>query len=258
MKPKISIITISYNSEKTIERAIKSIINQEYENLEYIVIDGGSKDHTVGIIEKYGYAISKWVSERDDGISDAFNKGIKLATGDIVGIINSDDGLEPNALNTLAEYYDETIDVYRGNIFFWNEDTGNKIREIPSMTFNYSGLGLRFCHQGTFVSKRAYECYGMFNKEYKYNMDFDLLLRFQNKGAKFKYINADMAYFTMGGITFSKFSKSQMKEWETIIRNNGASLLDVYLYRIVKISKMFIKRFINIDFVLKIKNRKSN
>lgn len=258
MNPKITIITISYNSEKTIERTIKSVINQNYDDLEYIIIDGGSSDNTLNIIKKYSAYIAKWVSEKDEGISDAFNKGISFATGDIIGIINSDDGLEPGALRFLMENYDKETDVYRGNIIFWNEETNCRTREVPSMKLNYSGLGLRFCHQGTFVTREAYHKYGIFNVDYKYNMDFDLLLRFQNKGAKFKYLNYDMAYFTMGGITFSKTNKAQMIEMENIILSNGGTKRDVWSYRFVKTLKMLIKKIIRIDRVLQIKNRKFN
>lgn len=257
-KPKISIITISYNSGRTIERTICSILSQNYNNLEYIIIDGGSTDNTLDIIKKYDKKISKWVSEPDEGISDAFNKGIKLATGNLIGIINSDDGLEANALKKLSLEYEEDIDVYRGNIIFWNEETNSKIREVPSMKFNYSTLGLRCCHQGTFVNKRAYDKFGVFNTNYKYNMDFDLLLRFQNKGASFKYINYDMAYFTMNGITFNNISKLQKKEMETIILNNGGNKLNIYEYRMVKFFKQVVKKIINIDLVLKVKNYKDN
>lgn len=88
---KISVITITYNSEETLEDTIKSVISQEYDNLEYLIIDGGSKDHTLDIVQKYRDKIAVVVSEPDNGISDAFNKGIKLASGEIIGIINSDD-----------------------------------------------------------------------------------------------------------------------------------------------------------------------
>ena len=161
--PKVSIITITFNSENTLERAIKTIIDQRYENLEYIIVDGGSKDGTLDIINKYSNYISKWISEPDKGIADAFNKGIGLATGDVIGIINSDDGLEAGALIALAENYNPAIDVYKGNIFFWNEDSNKKIREVPSMHSSYSGWKLRLCHQGTFVTKKSYEKYGVFD-----------------------------------------------------------------------------------------------
>ena len=89
-RPKISIVTITYNSEAIVEETIKSVISQDYPDLEYIIIDGGSKDNTLAVVDKYRDRIAKVVSEPDEGISDAFNKGIRNATGDIVGIINSD------------------------------------------------------------------------------------------------------------------------------------------------------------------------
>ena len=97
-KPKISIITVCYNSEAHLEECIRSIVTQEYENNEYLVIDGGSKDGTLDIINKYRDKIAYFVSEPDKGISDAFNKGIKAATGDIIGILNSDDYMMPGVL----------------------------------------------------------------------------------------------------------------------------------------------------------------
>ena len=99
---KISIITITYNSEKTLENTIKSVIGQNYDDLEYIIIDGGSKDGTLKIAEQYKKYISVIVSEPDNGISDAFNKGISHATGELIGIINSDDMLADGALKTIA------------------------------------------------------------------------------------------------------------------------------------------------------------
>ena len=113
MKPRITIITVCYNSEKYIEQAILSVINQTYDNLEYIIVDGGSQDSTMSIVNRYRDKISVIISEKDNGISDAFNKGIRRATGDIIGIVNSDDMLyNNNVIEKLAEYYEDDIDVY--------------------------------------------------------------------------------------------------------------------------------------------------
>lgn len=257
--PKISLITVTYNSERTIERTIKSIEKQQYSNLEYIIVDGKSTDGTIDVIKKYeDKIITRWISEKDRGISDAFNKGIRMSTGDIIGIVNSDDGLEPGALYALAEHYSPEIDVYRGNIFFWNEATGAKIREVPSMHFSYSGWKLNVCHQGTFVSAKAYRKYGMFNLKYNYAMDLDLLMRFERLGASFKYISYDMAYFTMDGLTFQKFTKENWIELESIIIANGGSRIDVAKFRILKSSKLLLKKIVNNDTALKIKNIKDN
>ena len=103
-RPKISIITISFNSDKTLEDTINSVISQDYPNLEYLIVDGGSKDRTLDIVDKYRDKIDVVVSEPDKGISDAFNKGIQLATGEIIGIINSDDLLMPGALQEISDH----------------------------------------------------------------------------------------------------------------------------------------------------------
>lgn len=254
-KPKISIITITYNSEKTLEDTIKTIQMQEYPNLEYIIVDGGSVDNTLKIVKKYeGSVVSKWISEKDNGIADAFNKGIRLATGEIIGIINSDDGLCEGALNRLAEEYEPDVDVYRGNVLLWNKETNKRIVEIPSMHIPYTGLKVNISHQGTFVRKDAYDRYGVFNIEYKYSMDLDLLMRFERLGAKFKYIDYTMAYFTMGGLTFTKYTKERRIQTEKILRSHGARDIDIWMFRIIKYSKVLIKEIIPIDFLLKIKN----
>ena len=104
-RPLISIITVCYNSENTIQKTIESITNQTYQNIEYIIIDGKSTDRTLEIINNNKGKISKIVSEKDNGIYDAFNKGLKLYTGDLVGFVNSDDILTPNAIEILVRYY---------------------------------------------------------------------------------------------------------------------------------------------------------
>ena len=109
-----------YNSEVHLEEAILSVISQPYINKEYIVIDGGSTDGTLKIIEKYRNKIDYYISEPDKGISDAFNKGIKAATGDLIGILNSDDFMMPDVLSKIAVEYDENIGVYRGYCIVWN------------------------------------------------------------------------------------------------------------------------------------------
>ena len=113
------------------------MISQDYSEIEYIIVDGASKDSTVEIIKSYGEQITIRVSEPDNGISNAFNKGIALATGDIIGIINSDDGLEPGALSAVASAYEEGIDVYRGKVLLWKEDSDTKAIERPSMHFDF-------------------------------------------------------------------------------------------------------------------------
>ena len=232
--PKISIITITYNSEKTLEETIKSVVTQKYDNLEYIIIDGGSKDKTLAIVDNYKEYISLVVSEPDKGISDAFNKGIKNATGEIIGIINSDDLLLPGALHSLADNYDEQVDVYRGNTVLWNSQTGSKLSTRPTMEFPITKRVKSVCHQSTFITKKAYIQYGSYDVEFRYMMDADLLHRFYNEGARFKYIDRDLAVFRQGGVTSDNWKK-KLSELKKMILKNGGNPIYAY-YRIAKFS----------------------
>lgn len=234
--PKISVITITYNSEKTLERTIKSVVSQEYDNLEYIIIDGASKDRTLDIVEKYRDYISVVVSEPDKGISDAFNKGIRYATGEIIGIINSDDLLMPNALKVIANHFDPKIDVYSGNVVFWNEDTGDEFSTKPDISFDKLKLQYGVAHPSRFIRKDAYSKYGMYLEEMRYNMDIDLLCRFYKKGATFIHIDQDLTKFRMGGATADSIFKKK-NDYKLFVKNYGGSRWDfqiIWLWAIIK------------------------
>lgn len=222
---KISIITISYNSEKTIECTIQSVLNQHYENLEYIIIDGGSKDSTLDIIQKYKNRISYFVSEPDKGISDAFNKGVAAATGDVIGIINSDDLLLPNALEIIADSYDEISDVYLGSLLVNDSDSKQQILSIPSTEYKVQSRNIIVCHPSTFIAKKAYQKYGQYRVEFKYMMDQDLLTRMYIGGAVFKRIGGPLAQFNCGGVTDHTDFKKGLNEYLLMIKYNGGSWL---------------------------------
>jgi len=260
MNPKISIITVSFNSEKTIEETILSVINQQYDNFEYIIIDGGSKDNTLKIIEKYRAKITMVVSEKDKGISDAFNKGIKLCSGDIIGLINSDDLLTVGALQHLASNIELGIDVYRGNTVFWNDNTGHKSIDIPTMYFPIIPTSLHVCHQSTFITKDAYKKFGVYKLDFKYMMDLDLLIRFCKNKAKFKYINRELAVFRLGGI--SQISeRKKMDERRRLVLSNGGNNFQVFIFQLYIILRQLVKGIVSIfgeDLRLKLINKKIN
>lgn len=229
--PKISMITITYNSEKYLEDTIKSVVEQNYPNLEYIIIDGGSKDRTLEIVDKYRDKIAYVVSEPDKGICDAFNKGIKVATGDLIGIINSDDLQLPDTLSIVGENYDPQVDIIRGTIVSWNDQTGVRVIKRPidpfSLTTSYFLNGLKkksVCHACSFITKAAYEKWGVYQLKYKYMMDRDLLTRFHQHGAKVKIVDHQLAISRIGGVTTRTPMHKKIKEVKNVCLDNGGSL----------------------------------
>lgn len=258
--PKISIITITYNSERTVEETIKSVVSQNYPNLEYLIIDGGSKDKTLDIVEKYRDKISFVISEPDKGISDAFNKGIKYATGEIIGIINSDDLLLSGALETIAESYDSKVDVYRGNLIIWNDETDEKVLVVSSVKFSLRTFRDRkVCHPSTFITKRAYNQYGVYKVDFRYSMDEDLLARLYEGGASFKHVNKSLAMFRLGGVTNDSYKK-KLNELERLYVENGCSKayakLRVFMFAAYYITLGFVERIIPMGTLRKLKYKK--
>ena len=258
--PKISIITVSFNSEKTIEETIQSIISQNYSNLEYLIIDGGSKDKTLDIVEKYHDKISFVLSEPDKGISDAFNKGIKHATGEIIGIINSDDLLLPNALNTLAENYESQVGVYRGDLIIWNDETNEKVLGVASTKYSlYSLKSRRVCHPSTFITKESYNQYGVYKVDFKYMMDEDILARLYLKGVLFKHIDKPLTMFRLGGTTSNPYKK-KLKELERLYVENGCSKiyakLRVWMFAAYYMTLEVVQKKIPMSTLRKLKYKK--
>lgn len=220
MEMKFSIVTVTYNSEKTLEDTIKSIAAQNYTDYEYIIIDGGSTDKTLEIIEKYKNVVSRYVSEPDEGISDAFNKGIHMANGEIIGIINSDDQLGENALKIISEHIESDTDVFYGNaIMFGGKEKDYRYKPFPNIDVLRERMAL--VHPATFVRRAAYDKYGVFDKKYKCQMDRDLLLRMYIGGAKFQYFDADLAKFRLGGVNQKTYISQTVPEGIEISIKNG-------------------------------------
>ncbi|GHU74820.1 glycosyl transferase [Clostridia bacterium] len=204
---KISIITICYNAEDVIEKTMRSILSQTYESIEYILVDGDSIDRTNMIIEHMRYAfeekgiVFKHISEKDDGISDAFNKGIKLSTGEIVGIINAGDQLANNSLNLVSDSFTESFDILYGNVL-WDDRANNLTyirkskRDWKSCVYDMSAL-----HPAIFIKKRAYNRIGYYRKDYKICMDKELLVKMYYCGLKFKFVDNVLAVMDAGGVS---------------------------------------------------------
>lgn len=197
---KISIITICKNASRTIGETIQSITSQQYANLEYIVIDGNSTDGTQALFQN-NPTVTHWISEEDDGISDAFNKGLALCTGDIVGILNADDVYAPNALNTVAKLLTSEIDILSGAITM-RDGNKDKIR-IATLEHLESKMSLN--HPATFIRKSVYEKIGGYDPRYKYAMDYDLLLRANRMGVRIATTDEIFAIMRAGGLSDEKW-----------------------------------------------------
>lgn len=215
---KISIITVCFNSAETIEQTIKSVITQSYSNVEYIIIDGGSTDGTLSIIERYASFITYFISEPDSGIYDAMNKGINLASGDIVGIINSDDWYSPNIFEKIIEHFkDSSFDVAYGDLTYVYPDGKHIV--ATAETVDCSDMHYRnvLWHPTVFVNRKMYLENGNFNCRFKIFADYQFLLRLYNKNARFYYIPLNIAYFRTNGF------HSKMR-WNTITEERRVAL----------------------------------
>ena len=180
---KISIITVTYNSTATIAMCIASVQKQSYHNIEHIIIDGASKDNTVTIINSMPNRVTKIISEPDLGIYDAMNKGINLASGEIIGILNSDDFFtsEDVVKKIAAAFKSNTIDVVNGDVCFVNPGNLKKVvRYYSSKMFKPSlfRFGFMPAHPGFYVRRKCYEELGLYKTDYKIAADYELLIRY--------------------------------------------------------------------------------
>lgn len=201
MNPRVSIITVVYNGVQFIEKAIQSVLSQTYPNIEYIIIDGGSSDGTLDIIKKYQHKLSKCVSEKDAGIFDAMNKGIGMASGELIGILNADDWYEIDAIQNIVNAFNKfpEADVLHGLLSF--RDQNENIQYVEGHTLDYFSKGIE--HPTCFIKKAAYQTHGTFNSKYKSAGDYELLLRFKEQGLNFVFVDKILANFRSGGSSTS-------------------------------------------------------
>ncbi len=241
--PLISIITPSYNQAKFIRATIDSVLSQDYPNLEYFVIDGGSTDGTVEILKSYGKKI-RWVSERDRGQTHAINKGLDLAKGELLAYLNSDDIYLPGALKSVGEYYAKTkADWITGDCLVIDDEGrpsrgGWLVRLYKRfLMLLYSPTTLKIADNmipqpSTFWTRSAYEKIGKFNEDYHYVMDYDYWLRLSQY-----YVPRDLK-IALSGFRAQPESKSEtsrdklMAEGDVALRGNGANSLHLTLHRL--------------------------
>lgn len=201
----VSVITPCYNSGKTIEKTLECIENQTYHNIEYIIVDGGSTDETLEIIEKHGHRLPeqfRLISEKDKGIYDAMNKGIGLATGQLIGIVNSDDWYEKDTIEQVVAHY-------QGNpceVVYGMQRTYLNGREKATVIYHHDFLPQQMItHPTCFVTKDTYRDFGTFDLQYRSAADYDLMLRYyESKKVVFTPVMRVLSNFQLGGMSSSQ------------------------------------------------------
>ncbi len=202
-KPLVSIITVVYNRFASLERAINSVLRQSYDNIEYIIIDGGSTDGTLSIIKKYQDAIDYYISEPDNGIYNAMNKGLELATGDYIGILNSDDWFTEDAIELSISKILESGADYSGAWSEYIDDNGNSTFTFEPRFFDDTALfSLQPCGHGTmFVSKNCFETIGKYDENYQVVADFKMQMRLISNYLTSCVVNKVTHFFSTSGVS---------------------------------------------------------
>jgi len=227
---KISLITVSYNSAVTIQTTLGSVAAQAFPDLEYIIVDGGSKDATLDIVRSFPDLVTACVSEPDQGIYDAMNKGVERATGDVIAILNSDDFyLNDQVLHEVAELFaaDPALEVVLGDVDFVNDDDlSHPVRRYRAGNFKpwMFRFGLMPPHPAVFVRKSAYERVGLYKLGYKIAADFDLLTRLLLvDGAKYQVAHRTWVRMRNGGASTSGLKSNMIstREMKRSLQENG-------------------------------------
>jgi glycosyltransferase involved in cell wall biosynthesis len=252
--PLISIITVVFNGSKTLKQTIDSVLSQNYKNIEYIIIDGGSTDGTLDIIKKHEEYITEWISEPDKGLYDAMNKGISKANGEIIGMINSDDWYELNTVELIVEAYRKNPEkkIFHGDIFEILENGIKRIRRFNPSKFKFLYYAMTYNHPTMFVHKDVYKIH-LYNNNLKSHSDYQFVLEaFLRDRSQFNYLSIPLSNFRLGGVS------AQMNFWEVskalfnIRRNSGFSIYSV-VFSFLLMSA--VKTYTRLLFCIKQKNR---
>jgi glycosyltransferase involved in cell wall biosynthesis len=248
---KVSIITAAFNNYDTIEDTIKSVISQKYENIEYLVIDGGSSDESLEIIKKYRNKIANWISEPDEGIYDALNKGLKMSTGDIVGFLHADDVYAHEmvidwVVSRVMNY--DTESCYGDLLYVYKENMNKTIRYWKSRPYSEGLLkkGWMPPHPTFFVKKSIYEKYGYFNTDFKIAADYELMLRLLEKNKiSTHYIPEVLVKMRMGGKSNRSLknicikSSEDYRAWK--VNNLSGGVYTIAMKNLIKVPQFFLK-----------------
>ncbi|MDJ0898434.1 MAG: glycosyltransferase family 2 protein [Xenococcus sp. MO_188.B8] len=269
--PLVSIVTVVFNGELELETTIQSVIEQSYNNIEYIIIDGGSRDRTLEIIGNYESAINYWCSEPDEGIYDAMNKGIRVAKGEIIGLINCGDTYLQNAISEIVNIYNQHVQDYpllviTGAMYKFDLDKNYQFRIGKNQKLLDAKInrGMPINHPATFIATNTYDKLGLFNTKYRICGDYELIFRFyHNSLVKFIFTEEEIANMKLGGIS-EQFSSIWVRCQEHFqIRKNSLPVLhNLWIccsWYLITVTKFTIKTIFSdslMSFYYKLRHRK--
>ena len=242
----VSIITVVYNGEKHIQQTIDSVYSQTYKNIEYIIIDGGSKDGTIDIIKNNENKISYWITEADNGLYDAMNKGIRVASGELIGTINSDDWYELDAIQSIVESYQKNPNkkIFHGSRYDIMPD-GEKIEyRFHKSSFRFKYFAMTYSHPAMFVSKDVYKLIS-YNTGLKLYSDYQFVLTsYLENPNQFFYIDKFLVNFRLGGISSNANFFSELKEGFIARRNAKMTIIEsAFAYILILLVRPLINIF---------------
>lgn len=249
---KFSLITVTFNSAATLRDTICSVLSQTYQDIEYIIVDGKSADSTLEIIREYEPHFNgkmRWISEKDSGLYDAMNKGFRMATGDVIGIINSDDLLaEPTAIEKVMKFFEEhsEVDAIYADLYYVSQnDTSKIVRHWISGKQRPFKYGWHPAHPTFYVKRDIYQKYGLFDLDFKFAADFELMLRLIEKHhIKLFYLPEPLVRMRLGGTTSKNFTNIKKGNIECIkaFRKNGIEVSCLYsLFRLLPKLKQYFQ-----------------
>lgn len=247
---KISIITATYNSAKTLKDTLESVLMQTYTNYEHIIIDGDSKDETMQIVKEYEKRYNgklRYISEKDKGLYDAMNKGIKISQGDIIGILNSDDiYAHENVLKNIVNCFEKTnCDASHANLVFMDEETMSKPQRVWKSENGKLENGWHPAHPTLYLKRQVYEKIGVFNLKYRIAADYDFMIRMlKDKDIKLSYIDDTIIYMRLGGISTNGirgYYKNLKESHKVLVENKIPNPYYIDFKRCIKTIKQMFK-----------------